>query len=416
MRIPLRHSFIEALGGGRRGVTGAAVAVVLAVLFASFGAVRAEASASETYAGAGFELTLHLSPDGAPIGAWDFGLAPLETPTLESNTLTYDPARLLDQMIGELSADFSSGASMRAIAGLPAPISDRLTLHLERDQSVFAVTLPEIAWIPPTTVVVEYVSKSAQIGTRPAEGAFPPGVSPAKAEEDSQNRSFDILTRIRLSDIMSVSAGYARTDSVDSGASTSTTSVGVSLGTGLDTGLSLGRITGKVSDGGSQGGDGEVKTVTTLDLRYSLKDFGTLRASYEAVSTRGEPDNSLGALAASHMLGIGYDVSLGGSAFIQAAYTYQLIRDSAAADIFLSKAAAYDASSWSLLSLSWLLGQAAELQPEATRTTASLGVGYSFTDSASLVIGYKLVDFVTSQDQRDPLRTNLATAELTIRF
>lgn len=397
-------------------MSGAAVATALVVLFSSFGAVRAEARAFGGYEEPDFELTLHLSLDGSPAGAWAFDLAPPQALAPESSALTYDPAKLLDQMIGGLSLDVLPAASAKAIAGLPAPIPDRFTLHLERGQSLFAVTLPEIAWIPPATLVVEYVSKSAQGGALTAGGTLAPGLGSSQSEEESEDRTFDILTRIRLSDIMSVSAGYARTDSVGSGVSTSTASVGVSLGTGLDTGLSLGRVTGKVSDGGSQGDGSEVKTVTTLDLRYSLKDFGTLRASYEAVSSRGELDSALDALAASHMLGIGYDVSLGGSAFIQAGYTYQLIRDSAAADIFLSKAAAYDASSWSFLDLPGLTLQVDELQPEATRTTASVGVGYSFTDSASLVIGYKLVDFVISQDQRDPLRTNLATAELTIRF
>jgi hypothetical protein len=236
-----------------------------------------------------------------------------------------------------------------------------------------------------------------------------------KVEEGRPDAGFDLATSVRLSEILKVSAEFFKGDQT-SPASIST-SFGVQIGDKEGPGVTVGR---KVTDLTTpESGSSQRETITSLDLKYALpdvvsapfaSDFITVSAGYELYGREGSPTTSR-SYQATTVLGIDYKLLLGDSAFLQAGYRYEKIRDLIASGAVWTKAGLYDDKGF----LAWSARDLLKLESsDATRMVASIDLGYRLLGDSSVTVGYKLIDFadVGVLD----LTRNMATAEVTIKF
>jgi hypothetical protein len=178
------------------------------------------------------------------------------------------------------------------------------------------------------------------------------------------------------------------------------------------TGPGLGQVTGDGDD-----------VIARLDLKYALSQLAIFRASCElAKEDEASEDGEASAARATALLGIDYNFIVSDSAFVKAGYSY-----SRTADVPVPKGVKLGASG-SLEQIGDGATKSASffgdysvpgLSLDARKHTASLGVGYTFGGTASVILGYKLIDFheLDPESQVPEVhRTNIATAELTIRF
>ncbi|MDK2931231.1 MAG: hypothetical protein PWR07_1362 [Bacillota bacterium] len=182
--------------------------------------------------------------------------------------------------------------------------------------------------------------------------------------------------------------------------------------------LSLG---GPPVPGGIAPGEGD-DVVARLDLKYALSQLAMFRASYELVKGNEEAaDESESKARATTLLGIDYKFALSDSAFIKAGYTYSRITDLVPKGIEWSGSTSQEKAGDSGSKAAGVFGDYTlpGLSLDARKTTASFGLGYTFGGTTSIVLGYRLIDFQDLDPETmspGSHRTNVATAELTIRF
>jgi hypothetical protein len=194
--------------------------------------------------------------------------------------------------------------------------------------------------------------------------------------------------------------------------------VSIPLDEGAKAELSLG---GPPVPGGIAPAEGD-DVVARLDLKYALSQLAIFRASYELVKgDKGPDEDSETKARATTLLGIDYKFALSDSAFIKAGYTYSRITDLVPKGIEWSGSSPDDETRDSGLKAAGVFGDYTlpGLSLDARKTTASFGVGYTFSGTTSIVLGYRLIDFQDLDPETmspGSHRTNVATAELTIRF
>lgn|GEM_PF-562195 len=194
--------------------------------------------------------------------------------------------------------------------------------------------------------------------------------------------------------------------------------VTIPLEDGTKAELSLG---GPPAPGGIAPSEGD-DVVARLDLKYALSQLAIFRASYELVKGNEDAaDDSESKARATTLLGIDYKFALSDSAFIKAGYTYSRITDLVPKGIEWSGSSSQDATGESNSKAAGIFGDYTlpGLSLDARKTTTSFGVGYTFGGTASIVLGYRLIDFQSIDPETmspGSHRTNVATAELTIRF
>ena len=219
----------------------------------------------------------------------------------------------------------------------------------------------------------------------------------------------------RLSEILGT--GHPESQGISLGNPTKTISIPLDAGAQAElslggTGSGLGQVTGEGDD-----------VIARLDLKYALSQLAIFRASCElAKEDEVSSDGEASAARATALLGIDYNFIVSDSAFVKAGYSY-----SRTADVPVPKGVKLGASG----NLEQIGDGATKsagffgdysvpgLSLDARKHTASLGVGYTFGGTASVVLGYKLIDFheLDPESQVPEVhRTNVATAELTIRF
>jgi hypothetical protein len=219
----------------------------------------------------------------------------------------------------------------------------------------------------------------------------------------------------RLSEIL----GTERDNSQGISAGNPSKTISIPLDAGAKAELSLG---GTGSGLGQVTGEGD-DVIARLDLKYALSQLAIFRASCELAKEDEEPkDGEASAARATALLGIDYNFIVSDSAFVKAGYSY-----SRTADVPVPKGVKLGASG-NLEQIGDGTTKSAGffgdysvpgLSLDARKHTASLGVGYTFGGTASVVLGYKLIDFheLDPESQLPEVhRTNVATAELTIRF
>lgn len=194
--------------------------------------------------------------------------------------------------------------------------------------------------------------------------------------------------------------------------------VTIPLEDGTKAELSLG---GPPAPGGIAPSEGD-DVVARLDLKYALSQLAIFRASYELVKGNEDAaDDSESKARATTLLGIDYKFALSDSAYIKAGYTYSRITDLVPKGIEWSGLSSEDATGESGSKAAGVFGDYTlpGLSLDARKTTTSFGVGYTFGGTASIVLGYRLIDFQSIDPETmvpGSHRTNVATAELTIRF
>lgn len=163
--------------------------------------------------------------------------------------------------------------------------------------------------------------------------------------------------------------------------------------------------------------------IARLDLKYALSQLAIFRASYELVKdgAGASDEGESSAARATALLGIDYNFALSDSAFIKAGYTYSKITDLVPRGVEWGALDAGEKPKEGPSKAAGLFGDYTlpGLSLDARKTTASLGVGYTFGGTASVMLGYRLIDFqqLNPESQLPGVhRTNVATAELTIRF
>jgi hypothetical protein len=180
------------------------------------------------------------------------------------------------------------------------------------------------------------------------------------------------------------------------------------------TGSGLGQVTGEGDD-----------VIARLDLKYALSQLAIFRASCELATEDDEASQDHGeasAARATALLGIDYNFIVSDSAFVKAGYSYSRTTDvPVPKGVKLGASGSLEQIGDGTTKSAGFFGDYSVpgLSLDARKHTASLGVGYTFGGTASVVLGYRLIDFheVDPESQLPEVhRTNVATAELTIRF
>ena len=177
------------------------------------------------------------------------------------------------------------------------------------------------------------------------------------------------------------------------------------------TGSRLGQIPGEGED-----------VIARLDLKYALSQLAIFRASYElSKDDEFQEGKDADAARATALLGIDYNFNVSDSAFVKAGYSYSRTQDvsvpkgvriGGSGDLEQLDSGSKSAGFFGDYSMPGL-------SLDARKHIASLGVGYTFGGTASVVLGYKLIDFHELDPEShlpEVHRANIATAELTIRF
>ncbi len=292
---------------------------------------------------------------------------------------------------------------------VPVSLSLRQLELLVRLQEEFALELSLLAgadrYISPTGADAKQIA-TGSLGLSNISTSSPISTGPNPETISGGKRLSEILGTERA-ESQGISAGNPlKTISIplDAGAKAE-----LSLG---GTGSGLGPVTGEGDD-----------VIARLDLKYALSQLAIFRASCELAKEDEEPkDGEASAARATALLGIDYNFIVSDSAFVKAGYSY-----SRTADVPVPKGVKLGASG----NLEQIGDGATKsagffgdysvpgLSLDARKHTASLGVGYTFGGTASVVLGYKLIDFheLDPESQVPEVhRTNVATAELTIRF
>jgi hypothetical protein len=158
-----------------------------------------------------------------------------------------------------------------------------------------------------------------------------------------------------------------------------------------------------------------------LDLKYALSQLAIFRASCElAKEDEASQDGEASAARATALLGIDYNFALSDSAFIKAGYSYSRTTDvPVPKGVELVVPGGSEQTSDGKSAGFFGDYRVPGLSLDARKHTASLGVGYTFSGTTSILLGYKLIDFheLDPESQLPGVhRTNIATAELTIKF
>ena len=153
----------------------------------------------------------------------------------------------------------------------------------------------------------------------------------------------------------------------------------------------------------------EPETVTSVGLQYGLSEDLVLRADYRYVDIDELVDGEDPSSTRRSTVGVGVTVPKGsvslGLVYEQEAASGRLSTRGASADV--AHRVPWDSES--VLQA----GVALEYMDQNKKRT-SLSLGYNYRKEATLVFGYKLIDFTESEELDEP--ENVATAELSIRF
>lgn len=194
---------------------------------------------------------------------------------------------------------------------------------------------------------------------------------------------------------------------------------------GYDVSLNFGDVvlsTGKETLKSAAEAEGEPQTITSLSLKYGIAEDTVVKADYSYVNIEQledgdstvEPGSVRTTATRRTALGVGVSVPKGS---IAVGITYEdsdnpggggLSTRGATADI--AYAAPWDEES------TLHAGVSLEGAGSSKKKTTSFRLGYNFRKEASLVLGYKLIDFADADGSMDGHSENVTTAELSIRF
>ncbi|HHY47841.1 MAG TPA: hypothetical protein GX506_11155 [Firmicutes bacterium] len=162
--------------------------------------------------------------------------------------------------------------------------------------------------------------------------------------------------------------------------------------------------------------EGQYDLIAAVGLEYALSKLASVTAGYELsqVPHSGEGETRTRGTAT---VGIDYSLLLGDSAFLRAGYSYSRSREQTVPGVTLGKGAGISLELDLPFLWQGLPQEGIQASGDSTSATTSLGIGYSLGRDTLLSLGYKLIDFTEAGGgDATHKRTNMATAELTIRF
>lgn len=238
---------------------------------------------------------------------------------------------------------------------------------------------------------------SAQVGAAPDQtGQAAGGAGTSRGASGS--RAVTLLSQDRLKAELKIPVPPAPSDGV---------------GTAKDPGgIPLARDGSKISEND----ESEHDLIAAVGLEYALSKLASVTAGYELaqVPHSGEGQSKTRGTAT---VGIDYSLLLGDSAFLRAGYSYSRSREQSIPGVSLGKGAGVSLELDLPFLWQGLPQEGIQVSGESTSATTSFGIGYSLGRDTLLSLGYKLIDFAEAGGaDATHKRTNMATAELTIRF
>ena len=227
----------------------------------------------------------------------------------------------------------------------------------------------------------------------------------------------DSTKTISLFDVLNVNASLF----TDEQASQKTTSAGVGLKIGDDQGARLILDYRMIGGKDSYSNITDLTATTGVGVKYQInsivpinkvEDSITIKAGYniESGDLNRALDNGLD-LQASASLSIYYKMLLGSNAFLAAGYQVEQVRNLIASGAMSTKSWMYDDSS----PLAWIFRGSLSLNSDSgVKQLAGIDVGYNLFKDASIMVGYRLIDF--SDFNKLDLRKNLTALGISIKF
>ncbi len=331
-------------------------------------------------------------------------------------------------LLNDLVKEFALKLSQRGVVGKPAPAAESVV-------EAPAAALPGTTAAEPTQPQAEQQSAAVlSLSDVLKKINMPSAVSQASLTKAPQQdaiseaasrieptpiepASTDATKTISLFDVLNVNASLF----TDEQASQQMSSAGVGLKIGDVQGAGL------VLDYRMIGGKDNYSNITDLTaatgvgIKYQInsivplnqvEDSITIKAGYniESGDLKGAIDNGLD-LQASASLSIYYKMLLGDSAFLAAGYQVEQVRNLIASGALSMKSWMYDDSS----PLSWIFRGSLSLNSDSgVKQLAGIDVGYKLFKDASIMVGYRLIDF--SDFNKLDLRKNLTALGISIKF
>ncbi len=244
-------------------------------------------------------------------------------------------------------------------------------------------------------------------------GSIVPKMQPLQLDTINPEKS----KQVSLFEVLNVSASLFADEKREQNKSSA--GVGLLLGNSQGGGLTLDyRMTGShgedsaITDLTAKTGVGIKYRIDSIVPLRSVTDSLTIQAGYniESGDLKTAADKGL-ELQSSASLGIFYKLLLGESAFMQAGYQVEQVRNIIASDALSTKSWLYDDSS----PLSWLFRGSLRLNSDVgVKQLAGIDLGYRIFNNASIMVGYRLIDF--SDFDKIDLKKNLTALGISIKF
>lgn len=331
-------------------------------------------------------------------------------------------------LLNDLVKEFAQKLSQRGVVGKPVPAAESVV-------EAPAATLPGTTATEPSQTQTEQQSgavlslsdvlkkinmpsalSQASLTKAPQQDAISEAASriePTPIEPASN----DATKTISLFDVLNVNASLFTNEQ----ASQEMSSAGVGLKIGDDQGAGLVLDYRMIGGKDSYSNLTDLTAATGVGIKYQInsivplnrvEDSITIKAGYniESGDLSSAVDNGLD-LQASASLSIYYKMLLGDSAFLAAGYQVEQVRNLIATGALSTKSWMYDDSS----PLSWIFRGSLSLNSDSgVKQLAGIDVGYKLFKDASIMVGYRLIDF--SDFNKLDLRKNLAALGISIKF
>ncbi len=330
-------------------------------------------------------------------------------------------------LLNDLTKEFATQLATRGLVGKASPVQAQVgdTTAALPVSDVQASPEPPAAQQGPVVLSLTDVLKKinmpsalsqSSLTMKPQDNTIPQvatGMEPLQVGSINPDTS----KVVSLFDVLNVNASLFADDSTVNGKSSA--GIGLKLGDDQGGGLTL--------DYKMVGGKDEASNLTDLSaitgvgVKYqvnsimpfkSVTDSITIQAGYniESGDLKAAVDNGI-ELQASASLGIYYKLLLGNAAFLQAGYQVEQVRNLIASGALSTKSWMYDDSS----PLGWIFRGSLSLNSDVgVKQLAGIDVGYNLFKDASIMIGYRLIDF-SDFDKLD-LKKNLTALGISIKF
>lgn len=330
-------------------------------------------------------------------------------------------------LLNDLVKEFAQKLAQRGVVGKPAAIEESVA-------PAPAATLPGATTEPSQPQPEQQSAAVLSLSDVLKKINMPSAVSQASLTKAPQQDAIsEAASRIEPTPIGPASTDSTKTISLfevlnvnaslftDEQATEEKSSAGVGLKIGDDQGAGLVLDYRMIGGKDSYSNLTDLTAATGVGIKYQInsivplnkvEDSITIKAGYniESGDLKNALDNGLD-LQASASLSIYYKMLLGDSAFLAAGYQVEQVRNLIASGAMSTKSWMYDDSS----PLAWIFRGSLSLNSDSgVKQLAGIDVGYKLFKDASIMVGYRLIDF--SDFNKLDLRKNLTALGISIKF